>query len=122
VGNKIEGSKVGIKRMENPPMSPQPRKRSPGRGACFHLTRNRRRRSIRSIVSLRKRGTSNITIHYAERRREVEIKIEKYLVEIIHSRRSHKYKGMVIKLDMENAFDRVKHSFLFSVLKAYGFS
>jgi hypothetical protein len=29
---------------------------------------------------------------------------------------------MVVKLDMENAFDRVKHSFLFSVLKAYGFS
>jgi hypothetical protein len=29
---------------------------------------------------------------------------------------------MVIKLDMENAFDWVKHSFLFSILKAYGFS
>jgi hypothetical protein len=30
--------------------------------------------------------------------------------------------GMVIKLDMVNSFDRVKHSFLLSVLKAYGFS
>jgi hypothetical protein len=29
--------------------------------------------------------------------------------------------GMVIKLDMDNAFDRVKHSFLLSLLKAYGF-
>lgn len=29
---------------------------------------------------------------------------------------------MVVKLDMANAFDRVKHSFLFSILKAYGFS
>jgi hypothetical protein len=29
---------------------------------------------------------------------------------------------MVIKLDMANAFDSVKHSFLFYVLKAYGFS
>jgi hypothetical protein len=28
---------------------------------------------------------------------------------------------MVVKLDMENAFDRVKHNFLLSVLKAYGF-
>jgi hypothetical protein len=29
---------------------------------------------------------------------------------------------MVLKLDMENAFDRVKHSFLFKVLNKYGFS
>jgi hypothetical protein len=29
--------------------------------------------------------------------------------------------GMVIKLDTANAFNRVKHSFLLSVLKAYGF-
>jgi hypothetical protein len=42
--------------------------------------------------------------------------------EAIHSRRRNKDWGMVIKLDMANAFDHVKHSFLFSVLKAYGFS
>jgi hypothetical protein len=29
---------------------------------------------------------------------------------------------MVIKLDMANAFDRVKHAFLFSVLRKFGFS
>jgi hypothetical protein len=28
---------------------------------------------------------------------------------------------MVVKLDMANSFDRVKHNFLFSVLKVYGF-
>jgi hypothetical protein len=42
--------------------------------------------------------------------------------EAIHSRRGRNNKGMVIKLDMENSFDRVKHSFLFSVLEKYGFS
>jgi hypothetical protein len=42
--------------------------------------------------------------------------------EAIHSSMKSKDPGMVIKLDMENSFDRVKHSFLFSVLKSYGFS
>jgi hypothetical protein len=42
--------------------------------------------------------------------------------EAIHSSKKTKTPGMVVKLDMENAFDRVKHSFLFSILKAYGFS
>jgi hypothetical protein len=42
--------------------------------------------------------------------------------EAIHSSKKSKAPGMVIKLDMVNAFDRVKHSFLYSVLKAYGFS
>jgi hypothetical protein len=42
--------------------------------------------------------------------------------EAIHSSMKRKDPGMVIKLDMVNAFDRVKHSFLFSVLKSYGFS
>jgi hypothetical protein len=42
--------------------------------------------------------------------------------EAIHSSKKSKAPGMVVKLDMENAFDRVKHNFLFSVLKVYGFS
>jgi hypothetical protein len=41
--------------------------------------------------------------------------------EAIHSNKKSKALGMVVKLDMVNAFDCVKHSFLFSVLKAYGF-
>jgi hypothetical protein len=42
--------------------------------------------------------------------------------ESIHSCKKTKTLGMVVKLDMENAFDKVKQSFLFSVLRAYGFS
>jgi hypothetical protein len=37
--------------------------------------------------------------------------------EAIHSSFNNREKGMVIKIDMENAFDRVKHSFLIEVLK-----
>ena len=42
--------------------------------------------------------------------------------EAMHSSFLRKEKGILIKLDMENAFDRVKHSFLFSVLHSFGFS
>jgi hypothetical protein len=42
--------------------------------------------------------------------------------EAIHSSKKTKAPGMVVKLDMANAFDQVKHNFLFSILKAYGFS
>jgi hypothetical protein len=42
--------------------------------------------------------------------------------EVIHSNKTSNAPGMVIKLDMENYFDRVKHSFLYSILKVYGFS
>jgi len=31
-------------------------------------------------------------------------------------------KGMIVKLDLANAFDRVRHVFLFQVLKKYGFN
>jgi hypothetical protein len=37
--------------------------------------------------------------------------------EAIHSSRERKDKGMVLKLDMANAFDHVKHSFLYKVLE-----
>eukprot|EP00253_Pinus_taeda_P027485 PITA_27485 len=41
--------------------------------------------------------------------------------EAIHSSLHRKEKGMVIKLDLANAFDRVRHSFLFEVLQKMGF-
>ena len=42
--------------------------------------------------------------------------------EAMHSSFRRKEKGMLIKLDMANAFDRVKFSFLYSVLRSFGFS
>jgi hypothetical protein len=42
--------------------------------------------------------------------------------EAIHSSQSRKEKGMAIKLDMENAFDRVRHNFLLAVLSRFGFN
>jgi hypothetical protein len=41
--------------------------------------------------------------------------------EAIHSSKARKEKGMVIKLDMANAFDRVRHNFIFVVLTKFGF-
>ena len=41
--------------------------------------------------------------------------------EAIHSSQFRKEKGFVLKLDLANAFDRVRHSFLFVVLKKMGF-
>eukprot|EP00253_Pinus_taeda_P026690 PITA_26690 len=42
--------------------------------------------------------------------------------EAIHNSISRKERGMIIKLDMANAFDRVNHSFLHAVLKNFGIS
>eukprot|EP00253_Pinus_taeda_P035876 PITA_35876 len=42
--------------------------------------------------------------------------------EAIHSSCHRKEKGMVIKLDLTNAFDRVRHDFLFSVMEKFGFA
>jgi len=42
--------------------------------------------------------------------------------EAIHSSVEFEGKGMVIKLDMVNAFDRVRHSFLFQVMERFGFN
>ena len=41
---------------------------------------------------------------------------------VLHSSVQRKEKGMLIKLDMKNAFDCVKHSFLYQVLSAFGFN
>ena len=41
--------------------------------------------------------------------------------EAMHSSYLRKEKGMIIKLDMKNAFDRVKLSFLYDVLLSFGF-
>lgn len=42
--------------------------------------------------------------------------------EAIHSSLSRKEKGFILKLDLANAFDRVRHSFLFAVLNKLGFN
>lgn len=42
--------------------------------------------------------------------------------ETIHSSKQRKEKGMIIKLDMANAFDRVNRAFLCRVLISFGFS
>ena len=42
--------------------------------------------------------------------------------EAMHSSFHRKEKGMLMKLDMANAFGRVKLSFLYSVLHSFGFS
>lgn len=41
--------------------------------------------------------------------------------EAVHSSGQRKEKGMVIKLDLANAFDRVRHDFLFDVMTKMGF-
>jgi hypothetical protein len=41
--------------------------------------------------------------------------------EAIHTNVTNKEKGMIIKINMENAFDLVKHEFLFYVLNKFGF-
>eukprot|EP00253_Pinus_taeda_P015168 PITA_15168 len=42
--------------------------------------------------------------------------------EAIHSSQARNEKGFILKLDLANAFDRVRHSFLFAVLQRMGFS
>ena len=44
------------------------------------------------------------------------------VLETIHSSKKRKEKGMLIKLDMENVFDKVNRSFLIKVLLSFGFS
>jgi hypothetical protein len=41
--------------------------------------------------------------------------------EVIHSSKERGDKGTIIKLDMANAFDRVRHNSLFVVLIRFGF-
>ena len=41
--------------------------------------------------------------------------------EPLHSSYLRKEKGMIIKLDMKNTFDRVKLPFLYDVLLSFGF-
>eukprot|EP00253_Pinus_taeda_P032094 PITA_32094 len=49
--------------------------------------------------------------------------VDNYMLvqEAIHSSMSRKEKGMVVKLDLANAFDRFKDSFLLKVLHKFGF-
>ena len=42
--------------------------------------------------------------------------------EAIQSSSKNGDKGMVVKLDLENAFDRVSHSFLLQVMRRFGFA
>ena len=41
--------------------------------------------------------------------------------EAIHSSLKNDEKGMVVKIDLANAFDRVSHPFLLNVMERYGF-
>jgi hypothetical protein len=41
---------------------------------------------------------------------------------VIHSSYTNREKGMIIKIDMAKAFDRVKHNFLNVVLEKFGFN
>jgi hypothetical protein len=45
-----------------------------------------------------------------------------FMQEAIHSSVSWRVKGMVVKVDMANAFDRVKQSFLKAILEKIGFN
>ena len=42
--------------------------------------------------------------------------------EAIHYSLKNGDKGMVVKLDLANAFDMVNHSFLYQVMQRYGFA
>jgi hypothetical protein len=42
--------------------------------------------------------------------------------EALHSSICHKDKGMIINIDLANAFDRVRHNFLFKVMEKFGFA
>ena len=42
--------------------------------------------------------------------------------EAIHSIQKNGDKGMLVKIDLENAFDRVSHPFLFQVMRRFGFA
>jgi hypothetical protein len=42
--------------------------------------------------------------------------------EALHSSLRRKDKGMIVKLDLSNAFDRVRHTFLFQVMERFGFA
>jgi len=42
--------------------------------------------------------------------------------EAIHSSMQRGEKGMIVKLDLANAFDRVRHDFLFQVMQKFGFN
>ena len=42
--------------------------------------------------------------------------------EAIHSSCQRKERGMIIKLDLENSFDRVRHKFLIKVMEKMGFA
>ena len=42
--------------------------------------------------------------------------------DVIHSSLKNKDKGMVVKLDLANAFDRVNHPFLYQVMLRFGFA
>jgi len=40
--------------------------------------------------------------------------------EEIHTRKTNGEASMIIKLDMENTFDRVNHSFLYAIMGNFG--
>jgi len=72
------------------------------------------------IKPLLKRVISSSQSGFVEGRHILDNVIQ--VQETIHSSKQRKEKGMVIKLDMANAFDRVNRNFLSKVLLTFGFS
>jgi len=67
-------------------------------------------------------GFCRLALHQKSLRTKLEKRFGASILIKPHGSIQRKEKGMIVKLDMANAFDRVNHNFLASVLKIFGFS